>query len=644
MPIKSIYISKRPIGIIAALVISALIILISYFRIFDVYELATLDLRFKLRPAQRTSDRIAIIEIARDTLEQIGTWPIDREFYARLIDILTEFGARSIIFDVIFAQKQNELSDEELVNSVAASKRVYLALAFRLTKEVGDSAFPQAQELEASPFSSLDKAAYGIGHINVIPDIDGKLRRTPVFIDYKDRLYPQLSFLAACDYLGKSQDTVKIDKKFVQIDSGIKIRIDEDGQMLINFADRWGKAFKHYSFIDILKSYIQLKNNEKPRLALKTFKDKICLVGLTAVGTHDLNPVPLQADYPMVGVNTNIINSILTNNFIHRAGKLTNIIILIFLGLVASFLTLKLKPLKSLLMIVGLLFVFTLFSYVVFAFFKTWLDLFYPLLLVSLVYLFTTFYKYISERNKRMLIERELDIARRIQKSFLKETPPEKEGLDIAVIMDAAKAVGGDLYDFVDISADEIGIMVGDVSGKGVPAALFMAMTVSNFRFHARGRNQPADVMARLNNQISAESTSGLFVTVYYLIADVRKKILKLADAGHLPLIIAHPNAEVETLKVEGGMAVGIMEGTEYTERQTPFGSGDIFLLYTDGVTEARNVKKEEFGENRIKQALSECRNKSAKEIIEHIYKTLKKFTRKAPQHDDITIIVLKAK
>ncbi len=643
MPIKSIHISKRPIEIITAVIISALIILVSYFRVFEVFELATLDLRFKLRPHQITSDRIAIIEIAQDTLEQIGTWPIDREFHARLIDILTEFDARSIIFDAIFAQQQNELSDEELVKSIAASKRVYLAQAFRLTKERGDSAFLQAQKLEASPFSNLDKAAYGIGHINIIPDIDGKRRRIPVFIDYKGKLYPQLSFLVAYDYIGKSTDNPKISKKFIQIDPDARIPIDENGQVLINFADRWGEAFKHYSFIDILKSYIQLKNNEKPRLDLKAFKDKICLVGLTAVGTHDLNPVPLQANYPMVGIHANIINSILADNFIHRADKLTNILIFIFLGLLASFLTMRLKPFKSLLIIVGLLFVFTLFSYAAFAFFKTWLDLFYPLLLVSLVYLFSTFYKYISERNKRMLIERELDIARRIQKSFLKETPPEKEGLDIAVIMDAAKAVGGDLYDFVDISADVIGIMIGDVSGKGVPAALFMAMTVSNFRFHARGKGEPADVMTQLNNQISTESTSGLFVTVYYLIADIGKKILKIADAGHLPLIIAHPNDEVETLKVEGGMAVGIMEGTEYTERQIPFGSGDIFLLYTDGVTEARNVKKEEFGEDRIKVALSECRNKSTREIVEHIYKTLKKFTRKAPQHDDITIIAIKA-
>lgn len=642
MLIKKIHISKRPVGIIAAVIISILIILVSYFRVFEVFELATLDLRFKLRPTQQVSDDIAIIEIARDTLDQIGTWPIDREFHTYLIDVLTRFKARLIIFDMMFPKEQNPVSDERLVETVRLSKNVYLARAFILSSEYYH--FPQAKDIESTPFLALANAVRGVGHINIINDIDGKSRRVPLFVKYKDKLYPYLPFLVACDYFNKPLDKLDIKpKRYIQLTPEIRIPIDENGMTLINFAGKWTETFSHYSFIDILKSDIQLERGETPRINLNELKDKICMVGLTAVGTHDLHPVPLEKDYPGVGIHANIINSILTNNFIHRADKLTNIAILIFLGLLTAFLTMRLKPLKGLLIVVGLLFIFTLFSFVSFAFFKTWLDLFYPLLLVSLVYLFSTFYKYISERNKRMLIEKELDIARNIQKSFLKEIPPKKEGLDLAVVMDAAKAVGGDLYDFVDISADEMGIMIGDVSGKGVPAALFMAMTVSNFRFHARGKGGSADVMTQLNNQISAESTSGLFVTVYYLIADIKNKILKIADAGHLPLIIAHPNAEIETLKVEGGMAVGIMEGTEYKKGQIPFSSGDVFLLYTDGITEARNVKKEEFGEDRIKKALSECRDKTAKEIVEHIYKTLKKFTRKAPQHDDITMIAIKA-
>lgn len=641
MPAKKTLISRRHIEVIAALVISAAIILVSYFRLFEVFELATLDLRFKGRPLQKFSNDIAIIEIAQDTLDQIGTWPIDREFHARLIDILSAFGARFIIFDVMFTKEQTPLSDKELVESSRLSNRVYLACALRLSPEI--SGFPQAIEIESGPFSELAKAARGIGHINIINDIDGKRRRVPLFIQYKNKLFPQLSLLAICDYFNKKPDELEIKaNRYIQLAPKIRIPVDEKGMTFINFAGRWDKVFKHYSFIDILKSYAQLENNQTPRLDLDEFKDKICIVGLTAVGTHDLNPIPLQTDYPMVGVHANIINMVLNNSFIVRATKQSNILILILLAIIACFCVLRLRPVYTFFAVLALLVFFAISAFIAFVFFNIWVDLFYPILLISLTYLFATLYKYISERNKRMLMERELDIARNIQKSFLKDAPPEKEGLDIAVIIDPAKAVGGDLYDFVDIDKDKIGIMIGDVSGKGVPAALFMAKTVSDFRFHSKTQQLPNKVITELNNQVSTESTSGLFVTVYYVVFDMREKLLYVVDAGHLPVIAAHKDGSTEALKVEGGTAIGIMDGVEFARNTVPFNSGDVFLLYTDGVTEAWNRNREDFGEERLKKAVTETKTKTAKEIVDYVLTSVRKFQGKAPQHDDITLIAIK--
>ncbi len=641
MRLKPIRISKRPIEIIAALAICILIILISYFRIFEIFELATLDLRFKARPAQKISDDIAIIEIAEDTLNQVGTWPIDREFHALLIDVLTRFKARCIIFDMTFTKGQNPASDSALVKVVRSSKNVYLAQAFRLLPE--NFGFPEAAYVESGPFSQLAEAALGIGHINIINDIDGKRRRVPLFIKYKDKLNPYLPFLAVCSYFEKNPERLKIvPARYIQLTPEIKIPIDENGMTLINFAGRWEETFRHFSFIDILKSYTQLEQGQKSRLDLNELTGKICIVGLTAVGTHDVHPVPVQKDYPGVGVHANIINAILNNSFIVRTSKQINCLVLILLALITTLLVLKLRPLRSLLATLGLLVFFTAFSFAIFAFFNIWIDLFYPLLLISLVYLFATLYKYISERNKRMLMEKELDIARNIQKSFLKETPPAKKGLEIAARMDTAKAVGGDLYDFVDISDDRLGIMIGDVSGKGVPAALFMAKTVSEFRFYSRTQALPDEAIKELNNLISTESTSGLFVTICYVIVDIKQKQLHIVDAGHLPIIVGHKDRTAEALKVEGAMAVGIMDGVEYTQKTISFSPGDVFLLYTDGVTEARNTKKEEFGQGRLEKAVTGSKSKTAKGIVEDIFKDIRKFQKKAPQHDDITVIAIK--
>jgi sigma-B regulation protein RsbU (phosphoserine phosphatase) len=208
--------------------------------------------------------------------------------------------------------------------------------------------------------------------------------------------------------------------------------------------------------------------------------------------------------------------------------------------------------------------------------------------------------------------------------------------------MVAAKFVGGDLYDFVEIDDRHLGIMIGDVSGKGVPAALFMAMTVSNFRFHTKTENEPLKVITDLNNQISTESSAGLFVTMSYIVVDDESRKLTIVDAGHLPVIYAGKTKEVSTLTATGGMALGIMDGVEFNRQQVAINSGDVFVLYTDGVTEARNTRKEEFGEERLKDAVSKYKTLPATDITKKIYEDILSFRGRAPQHDDITIIVLK--
>jgi len=241
-------------------------------------------------------------------------------------------------------------------------------------------------------------------------------------------------------------------------------------------------------------------------------------------------------------------------------------------------------------------------------------------------------------------MQRDLDIAKRIQQSFLRQAPPEKDGFDIWFKMEPAKSIGGDLYDFVRNDNKSFGIMIGDVSGKGVPAALFMAMTVSNFRFHSKTEADPVKVVTELNNQIATESTSGLFVTLTYLNVDGKNMKLSIVDAGHLPVIFAGNDKDTTLITAKSGMALGIMDGVEFAKEEIPMSPGDTFVLYTDGVTEARNIKKEEFGEDRLKACVSRYKNLTAKEITENIYKEVLQFRKNAPQHDDITIMALKVK
>jgi adenylate cyclase len=630
---------------LAAIIIPAAVIFTSYFRLFDTFELSTLDLRFKMRPVQKTAGDVVLIEIAEDTLEKIGQWPVDRKFHALLVDTLSAAGAKAIIFDILFSTKSSQSSDAMLTESIARAKNVYIPVVLRLSENTPKGMFPDAIQIESEPLPELLETARGIGHINAVTDIDGKRRRVPLFISYKDKVIPQMSMLVVCDMLGIQIGDIKVEKgKSLRLNSDIKIPIDSYGQMIVNYAGRWGQVFRHYSFIDIITSYRDLHEGRQGVIDLEQLRGKICIIGLTATATHDLNPMPLQERYPMVGFHANIINTILLKNFIVRVSPMVNTLILILLAGLVVLAVLKLKPVFEIISVVFIFFGFIAAAFGLFAFFNIWIDLFYPLLLIVGVYVFCTFAQYIAEQNKRALMQRDLDIANRIQQSFLKQSPPEEEGFDISFKMEPAKSIGGDLYDFITNDNKSLGIMVGDVSGKGVPAALFMAMTVSNFRFHAKTQADPVKVITNLNNQIATESTSGLFVTLTYLNVDGENMKLSIVDAGHLPVVYAGKDKETILITAKTGMALGIMDGVEFMKEEVPMSSGDVFVLYSDGVTEARNSKKEEFGEERLKRCVSQYRHLTAKEITGNIYKEILSFRKKAPQHDDITIMVLKVK
>ncbi len=636
---------KNFLKISIAIIIPVLVIFASYFKAFETFELATLDLRFKLRPPQKITDKIIIIEIAEDTLNKIGQWPIDRQFHAALIDVLTACGVECVIFDILFSTKSNPNSDALFVESVKKSKKVYLPIALRLSEEKQKTIFPRATKIESEPMPELLDTARGIGHINAVTDIDGKRRRSSLFIDYKKDIIPHISFLALCDSLGVAVKDISVERgRYLQLKPDLRVPIDSYGRMLINYAGYWGQAFRHYSFIDILTSYRDLNMGKAPVVDLNELKGKICLVGLTAVATHDLNPIPLQERYPMVGLHANLLNTILVKSFIVRVGPVVNLLILFLLSALVVLAVSKLKPILEILAAFSIFFGFITVSFALFAFLNIWIDLFYPLLLVSGVYIFCTFQQYITEQNKRVMMQRDLDIAQKIQQSFLKQAPPEKEHLDIAVKMIAAKSVGGDLYDFVENEDKSFGLMVGDVSGKGVPAALFMAMTVSNFRFHSKTECDPLKVVTELNDQMSTEATSGLFVTLTYIVVDSKTTQLSVVDAGHLPIVYSGKDKETTLITATGGMALGVMDGIEFHKNRITVNPGDVFVLYSDGVTETRNMRKEEFGDTRLKEVVSKYKEKSAKEITDSIYDELMQFRKNAPQHDDITIMVLKIK
>ena len=620
---------KKSIRLASFLIILALIIgAISYFRLLDNYELILLDLRFKTRPIQKIDPQIAIVEIGNDTLVSLGQWPLSRDYHATLIKVLSECGVKAIIFDVLFSEPAKE--DRFLVQATKDAGRVY---------------YPYVAPFDTPLLPALKEAAKGTGFANVLTDSDGKRRRIPLFIDYQGKHLSQLSLKAASDYLQIKPEEIKIfPRRFVQLGKFARIPIDEEAATLVNLAGSWKDTFEHYSYYDILVTYAQEASPGKKLPAkLAQLKDKVCFVGLTATGTSDLHATSLEPVYPMIGLHANLFNSIVTKSFLRRSPRWVNLAILYLLCLLNIYLAFKTKPPFSIFYRLGLLFLFLGAGFLLFLLADLWIDLFFPIFAYVLVYLSANLFRYVKELRRRELLEKELSIARNIQRSFLKELPQELQGLDVAFEMDTARHVGGDLYDFVQLDNGRLGFCVGDVSGKGVPAALFMAQAISQFRHFASTCSTAAQTLARLNQEITRQSKSGLFVTLAYLIYDPAKDEISLASAGHLPPLVFRNSQSVEKIDVSEGIPLGLMEEAEFTQKEVKLNKGEIVLLYTDGITEARDKKGKEFGEERIIQTFKDTQDLTSQKVIQKLKDSLSAFVGRTPQHDDITLLALKA-
>jgi sigma-B regulation protein RsbU (phosphoserine phosphatase) len=241
----------------------------------------------------------------------------------------------------------------------------------------------------------------------------------------------------------------------------------------------------------------------------------------------------------------------------------------------------------------------------------------------------------------------ELAIAADIQRSFLPETIAPVKGFDIAAKSVMAKEVGGDFFDVIPFEVvrlrrGSVGVLIADVSGKGIPAALFMALSRIVIRVNAIWHPEPADAIRDANNIIANDSRAGMFVTVFYGILNEENKTLTYVNAGHNPpLLLRATGGSLEELGATG-MAIGAMEDVAFTSRVVQIGTGDTVVLYTDGVTEAVNGAEEMFGEDRLKRVITGTAGKPAAGILAAILDEITAFSLGQPQADDITLMIIR--
>lgn len=246
-----------------------------------------------------------------------------------------------------------------------------------------------------------------------------------------------------------------------------------------------------------------------------------------------------------------------------------------------------------------------------------------------------------DEEQSLKKIEEELKIANDIQTRLLPKTNPQINGFDIASKSVPAKEVGGDYYDFIQIDENNIVICLGDISGKGMPAALLMANLQATLRGQALFTSSAGECLTRANKLLYHSTDRQNYATLFYGILDSSNDTFRFSNAGHNPPILMNSDKKVISL-TKGGTVLGFMEDFQFEEDSVNLKKGDTIIIYSDGINEAFNIDDEEYGEENLLSIIKDSLTLDAEKIIENVFESVRSHVQDAPQSDDITIVVIK--
>ena len=248
----------------------------------------------------------------------------------------------------------------------------------------------------------------------------------------------------------------------------------------------------------------------------------------------------------------------------------------------------------------------------------------------------------LDSRDKLIALQNELDVASKMQQSILPTRFPKTPTYEIFGSMEPARNVGGDFFDLIPLEDGRIGLAIADVSGKGVPAALFMMSSRTLLRGAAIGSPDPGKVLGEVNNLLYENNETAMFVTVFYAVFDPASREFLYANGGHNSPLIVNADGNATLLPLTGGVVLGMLPDLQYEHNTVTLAPGDTVVLYTDGVTEAMNAQEEEFGGERLHEVFVSAPPGDAQEANRAVFQAVKAFVGDTPQFDDITCLALR--
>ena len=641
--------------------------------VFDGYQ--------RLFPLERTRTPVKVVLIDESSIARYGQWPWPRTRLAELIDTIAAHKPLAIGLDLIFPEPDrfspgtmaSELpvipadvqkileglpSNDQVFARAISGRDVVLGISAEKTPDPRFVAPPIAAPVVMSA-RMLDSLQNWGGHVASIPEIDraakgrGILNSGPQ--DQVVRLVPMVAQVQGVVVPSLGVETLR-----VALDRGIRIDSLGSGLARLGIGDvsvpfqedglAWLRYSPHTDELTVPAAGV-FAGDVKPDF----LRDHVVLVGVSGLGVLDYKTTPLGEFMPGVFIHAQVIENLFNRVSLVRPewAAYAEAAALLLFGLLLVMFVPRLSALQGINVALGMVVVLAGAGLIGFVHYSVLFDPLWPAIGTLAVFGSAVVGSLSqSEKQRRVLREQaahmagEVDAARRIQMGLLPD-PDEVLAHDrrfaLAALLEPARTVGGDFYDCFLVDARRLFFLVADVSGKGLPAALFMAAAKSHLKSAALRERELGEVLTSAQDEIERENPEQLFVTAFAAALDVQTGMLEYANAGHEPPFRRTPNGAPERLPSPGGPPLCVVRDFVYPTERLQLEPGEWVFLVTDGVTEAMNPAREFFGLERLRTALSWMpRDASPHDLIRRLNEEVKKFAAGAEPADDLTVLAMR--
>jgi serine phosphatase RsbU (regulator of sigma subunit)/CHASE2 domain-containing sensor protein len=655
--------------------------------VIGALRLAWIDGYQQVSPRERRSAPAVIVAIDEPSLERLGQWPWPRTRIAGLIDRLREARPAAIGVDILFSEA-DRLSPEWLAASLAEADPQLAVRLKRLPRHdeilaraigaapvaLGIAGLDAGSEVPEALTPSLQKGTdvreslrHYAATLRSLPEIDAAARgRGLLSADTEGgivRRVPMVARVGSTPVLPLSLETLRVasgEPLFVVHGGSAGVEAVEIGGVMVPTQPD-GRLWVHYTPHDASR-FVSATDVLSGEFDADLLERKLVLVGVTGLGLIDYPTTALGERMPGVEIHAQVLENVFEGSLLMRPrwAPWVEGVVLLVAGAIVIRVVRRLPPGLSVLLVISLLAILGAAGFAAYAGLGLLLDASVPGMATALFFA-AMLAQTLSESNaqrealrERLHREREaaarlageLDAARRIQVGILprpEKAFPAERRFEISASMEPAREVGGDLYDFFMLDADRLFFLVGDVSGKGLPASIFMAVSKALCKSAALRRGQKVDQFLReANAEIARENPESLFVTVFAGVLDARSGRLEYCNAGHEPPWVLASDGEVTRLDKGGGPPLCVLDGYAYSAAEHAMTRQEILLVISDGVTEAMNPQGDLYGAKRLLRAVAGAHHYGLSTFVGAVRADVAEFVAGAEAADDLTLLAMR--